>query len=686
MQKIVNFAKQYMGVTLVVLGICILLSYSFSSFIVSSDNHRAAEMYIGELKYSMTINGEETNTIRVSDGIVIADINITNLNAVNTYYKLLYNKIPNVEISYYESTKDTDEVVTNYSPTNFSLDSNKSTTVKLKIVSNLNGEDYLTFKVSGGYATNTLADVEVPNGYFEITELETPSDSTYFCKTDDKLTEGLEYINGQYTYRYMQEGISKDGVTNLSWESINENAWGVQLTNKNSTETVNSKICTYIKNRPVISYRNMFSKSKAATINLNDVDISNIRSMSEMFDESETTSIVGYEKFDTSNIIDMSSMFAHTKLSSIDVSNYNTSKVEDMSYIFSNTSATEIKGLKNFKTNNVTNMSGMFASTSISSLDLSSFDTSKVTDMESMFSGSKFSTINLSSFNTSNVTNMDYMFYNCTNLTTIYVGDRFTTRWVSRNNNMFTNTNNLLGGAGTTYNSNNVDYTYAHIDSKDNPGYFSDYRYKVTLCTADTTITDGTKITNGIYEYRYRTSLNGFRVQISDVEDKSPITEISCTFINKIPIVSMSSMFSESTATSIDVSGINTSNVTDMSGMFADTTAREIKGLENFNTKNVTTMSEMFSRSNITTLDLSSFDTSNVTKMNNMFYRASSLTKIYASSKFITDNVTNSRMMFTNATKLVGGNGTAYNASYVDKTYARIDKSGTPGYFTLKSS
>ena len=661
MQKVANFAKQYMGVALVVLGICILLSYSFSSFIVSTESKRAAEMYIGELKYSMTINGEETNTIRVSDGIVIADINITNLNAVNTYYKLLYNKIPNVEISYYESTKDTDDIVTNYSPTNSSLDSNKSTTVKLKIVSNLNSEKYLTFKVSGGYATNTLADVEVPKDYYEVTEIETPSNNTYFCKTDDKLTNGLEYVNGQYTYRYMQEGISEDGVTNLSWESINENAWGVQLTNKNSTEIVNSKICTYIKNKPVISYRSMFSKSKAATINLNDVDISNIRSMSEMFDGSETTSIIGYEKFDTSNITDMSSMFAHTKLSSIDVSNYDTSKVEDMSYMFSNTVATEIKGLENFDTSNVTNMANMFSNTALT-------------------------TINLSNFNTSNVRNMDYMFYNSINLATIYVSDKFSTRWVS-GNNMFTNTNNLLGGAGTTYDSNNVNYAYAHIDSKDNPGYFSDYRYKVTLCTTDTTITDGTKITNGIYEYTYRTSLNGFRVQISDGEDKSStITEISCTFINKIPIVSMSGMFSESEATSIDLSGINTSNVTDMSDMFADTTVTEIKGLENFNTINVTNMSDMFSYSQVTSLDLSSFDTSNVTRMKNMFYRASNLTKIYVSSKFVTNNVTSSSMMFTNATKLVGGNGTAYNASYVDKTYARIDKSGTPGYFTEKSS
>ena len=38
--------------------------------------------------------------------------------------------------------------------------------------------------------------------------------------------------------------------------------------------------------------------------------------------------------------------------------------------------------------------------------------------------------------------------------------------------------------------------------------------------------------------------------------------------------------------------------------------------------------------------------------------------------------------MFHNCTQLVGGNGTAYNTNYQDKTYARIDKAGAPGYFT----
>jgi hypothetical protein len=40
--------------------------------------------------------------------------------------------------------------------------------------------------------------------------------------------------------------------------------------------------------------------------------------------------------------------------------------------------------------------------------------------------------------------------------------------------------------------------------------------------------------------------------------------------------------------------------------------------------------------------------------------------------------------MFYDCPKLVGGNGTAYNSSYIDKTYARIDTAEIPGYLTAK--
>ena len=120
-------------------------------------------------------------------------------------------------------------------------------------------------------------------------------------------------------------------------------------------------------------------------------------------------------------------------------------------------------------------------------------------------------------------------------------------------------------------------------------------------------------------------------------------------------------MFYGSKATTLDVSNFDTSNVTNMSGMFYNTKA--------------------------STLDVSSFDTSNVAKMDGMFYNCNALTTIYAGNKFTTDKVTSSSNMFNLSTKLVGGAGTVYNSSYVDKTYARVDGgTSSPGYFTLKTN
>ena len=64
-----------------------------------------------------------------------------------------------------------------------------------------------------------------------------------------------------------------------------------------------------------------------------------------------------------------------------------------------------------------------------------------------------------------------------------------------------------------------------------------------------------------------------------------------------------------------------------------------------------------------------------------MFYNCNQMTTIYGND-WNTSAVTNSTDMFAFCSSLKGGNGTAYNYNNRDKTYARVDRSGTPGYFT----
>ena len=68
-----------------------------------------------------------------------------------------------------------------------------------------------------------------------------------------------------------------------------------------------------------------------------------------------------------------------------------------------------------------------------------------------------------------------------------------------------------------------------------------------------------------------------------------------------------------------------------------------------------------------------------------MFYSCRALKTIYVSESWNTNKVTSSSGMFTNCTSLIGGNGTTYNSSYTDKTYARIDAADAPGYLTGKT-
>ena len=548
MNRIVNFLQKYFAVISVLIGISILLSVTFSNFVVTSNNHKAAEMYIGELKYSMEIDGSTTNTLTVPTGETIIDVKVNNLNPVDTYYKLLYLKNTNITVKYYESTKDTNEVVTTYNKPNDSVTSSNSNTIKLQITNSSTSSQNIALTMKGGYITNTVEDITTPSTYSEITLADT-STNTYFCKTNSTLTQGLNYNNGQYTYAYKQQGASAS--SGLGWSNITNNGWGVQLTDKASTDAVTSKLCTYINDKPVTSMSYMFWDSQALRIDLSNFNTSNVYNMGGMFSSSQATTL-DLSHFDTSNVTNMGGMFQHSQATTLDLSNFDTS--------------------------NVTNMQCMLCDSQASTIDLSHFDTSNVTNMNSMFWNSKAITIGVSHFDTSKVTNMNVMFGN-SQATTIDV---------------------------------------SHFDTSN--------------------------------------------------------------------VTNMQGMFQHSQATIIDVSNFDTSNVTNMQCMFCDSKAATLD-LSHFDTSNVTNMQGMFWKSQATTLDVSHFDTSNVTNMEVMFAYMTNLKTIYASSKFVTTSVTSSTSMFEKSTNLVGGAGTKYNKSYLDKTYARIDGgTSNPGYFTEKPS
>ena len=321
------------------------------------------------------------------------------------------------------------------------------------------------------------------------------------------------------------------------------------------------------------------------------------------------------------------------------ISNLDTSHVIDMSEVFSGCDKLTALDLSDFDTFHVTNMRSMFYGCDrLTALDLSGFDTSHVTDMSEMFYGcDRLTALDLSGFDTSRVTDMSEMFYGCDKLTALDLSD-FDTFHVTNMRIMFYNCSGL-----TTLDLSSFD-TF-HVT--DMGGMFSG-------CDRLTTL-----------------DLSGF--------DISHVTDMNGMF------------YGCDRLTTLDLSGFDTSNVTDMGSMFSGCSGLTTLDLSGFDTSNVTSMDYMFSDCiGLTELDLSGFDTSKVTSsyygsgVNRMFSGCVVLTTIYASEKFITDQVENSDDMFYRCESLTGGAGTVYDENHTNAEYARIDAPGTPGYFTMK--
>ena len=236
---------------------------------------------------------------------------------------------------------------------------------------------------------------------------------------------------------------------------------------------------------------------------LENLNTSNVTDMTLMFNGCRNLTSLDVSHFNTDNVTEMRYMFGDCRnLTSLDVSHFNTRNVQDMTNMFDGCSGLTNLDLRNFDTSSVTEMSHMFEDcTSLISLDVSSFNTSKVSFFNNIFAGctsltslditnfdtsnatymaalfkecSSLTSLDLSNFNTTNVTNMETMFGGCTNLTTVYVSNLWSVSNVSASSRMFQNCGSLVGGSGTTYDANNINATYAHIDGgESNPGYLT---------------------------------------------------------------------------------------------------------------------------------------------------------------------------------------------------------------------
>ena len=331
------------------------------------------------------------------------------------------------------------------------------------------------------------------------------------------------------------------------------------------------------------------------SIDLNNVDTSNVMNMSNMFSGCVRLTGVDLSSLETDNVITMKGMFMGCiKLSSIDISSLDTSNLLDMSDMFRGCYKLTDFTLDGLDLSNVTDMSGLFyGCTALEYINFSNIDSLGVADMSSLFRNcSNLENLDLSNVNTSNATDMSDMFNGCERLKTLNLSG-FDTGNVTDMRRMFSNCGQLTSLDVSGFDTGNVTdmeemfYNCGQLTSLDVSGF------------------DTGNVTDMSSMFSACGNLSGLDVSGFDTEN---VTE-------------MNSMFSCcGSLKSLDLSGFDTANVTNMSAMFDNCGSLIDLDVKNYNTSNVTTMAYMFNNCrSITNLDLGSFDTSNVTDMSFMF-------------------------------------------------------------------
>ena len=379
-----------------------------------------------------------------------------------------------------------------------------------------------------------------------------------FAKAVDKEAYAV-YNDGTLTFYYDNARSSKPGTTYDLNTGSNTPGWydehykDITYVNFTSSFSDARPTSTYAWFAYSIDTQIRYPSHIISIAGLDYLNTSEVTDMGYMFYCCANLTFLKVSGFDTHNVTNMGGMFTYCdNLTSLDVSGFNTAKVTDMSDMFSECYKLENLDVSGFDTQNVTDMEGMFHNCkSLTSLDVSGFDTSNVTNMKSMFSFCSLTSIDVSGFNTEKVTDMAYMFYNCRNLTsldlsgfdthnvkimygmfmycinltTIYAGDGWNTDKVHTSNEMFNYCNNLVGGKETTFDSNNMDKYYAHIDGgTSSPGYFTMKIFQ--LYVGGTRVTSMNKssipVTSGTASYSPVTktlTLNNAKITATDFDN-----------------------------------------------------------------------------------------------------------------------------------------------------------------------
>ena len=304
---------------------------------------------------------------------------------------------------------------------------------------------------------------------------------------------------------------------------------------------------------------------------------------------------------------------------------------------------------------------GMAALTEV---DTSNLYVSQTTSMYRMFYNCySLKTIDVSSWDMTNVTGIAEMFFNCQSLTTLEVDNWFTTK-----------TNNKVG-------VNQAFFGCSSLKSLD----VSNWKIKT-----GTTLRE---VFKGCTSLSGKLDLTGWDVSDATTMqeafcDCSKLTEIDVSTWDVGSVTTFTLMFDDCYALKeLDIADWDVSSATSFHGMFRYCTSLKEIELSEWNVEKLSSALGMFLGCNsLTSLDLSGWNTVKLSKTKEMFSKCGNLKTIYVGKDIWNmGSVIESTNMFEQCEALVGGAGTTYDGSKIDKTYAHIDGGTTnPGYLSEK--
>ena len=220
MKRLFHFnIKKNILVLMMIVCLCPILSVSYASFVFNTEEYRASEMYIGKLLYGIKINNEAVSEITISPGSHEIIVEVTSLNTISTNYKLVYETNDNIVVRY---ANDENE------PTYGLITTTKSSTL---LVTNNSEEDItVKFNIVGGYKTNELSEITIPESYSEILTDYTKYDFNTISMFVGN--ESVEELDSEKIYKLVDysctnnETVKYDSATNfIGINGFNKKTW-----------------------------------------------------------------------------------------------------------------------------------------------------------------------------------------------------------------------------------------------------------------------------------------------------------------------------------------------------------------------------------------------------------------------------------------------------------------------------